>query len=306
MANLTEYGNHKTFKPFCSAELTGGVHFQLTCLTLFSMLLFITAILGNTLILMALQKESSLHPPTKLLFRSLAISDLCIGLISEPLTFVYWMSVVYERWDICPYALTSSFTAGLTLCSISLLTLTAISVDRLFALLLGLRYRHAVTLKRIHLVVTIIWLVSILSATTYFWNYLITLWYRYIAVATCLVISTFSYGKIFFKLRQHHFQVQIHRPPSRARQLNIARYRKAVSSTLWLQFALIVCYLPFGITEALTTQRVMSSSFYVTREFAATLIFLNSSLNPILYCWKIREVRQAVKETIGQFWCSSN
>ena len=198
MENLTEHGNHKIFRlRLCSAELTGGVHFQLMCLTVFSILLSITAILGNSLILVALQKESSLHPSTKHLFRSLATSDLCIGLISEPLTFLYWMSVVYERWDICPYVSTSSFISGLTLCSISLLTLTAISVDRLLALLLGLRYRYVVTLKRIQLAVTTFWLVSIFSATTYFWNYHITLWYRYIAVAMCLVISTFSYGKIF-------------------------------------------------------------------------------------------------------------
>ena len=122
---------------------------QLICLSVINIFLSVTSILGNTMILLALQRQSSLHPPTKLLFRSLATSDLFIGLFSEPVAVMYWMSLVYQRWDICPNALISSFITGFTLCSVSLLTLTAISVDRLLALLLGLRYRQVVTLKRI-------------------------------------------------------------------------------------------------------------------------------------------------------------
>ena len=47
--------------------------------------LSITASLSNVLILIALRKVSSVHPPTKLLFRCLAVSDLCVGLITQPL-----------------------------------------------------------------------------------------------------------------------------------------------------------------------------------------------------------------------------
>ena len=307
MGNLTEYGNEKTLKQlFCSAELTEGVHFQLIYLSIFNIFFSITAFWGNALILVALHKKSSLHPPMKLFLRCLAISDICTGVFSEPLIVMYWMSVVYERWDICPYALNLSVTATMILCAVSLLTMTAISVDRLLALLLGLRYRRVVTLKRTYFIVTVFWVGTIIWAATYFWNYHITLWYRYIGVVLCLLISTFSYGKIFLSLRQHQMQVQIPGQPSQAVPLNIARYRKALSTVLWLQLTLIVCYLPFGVTEALTTQKRLSSSFYVAREFVATLIFLNSTLNPILYIWRIREVRQAVKDTIRRFNCSLN
>ena len=62
-----------------------------------NILLSITAILGNSLILVALHKESSLHPPSKLLYRCLATTDLLVGLVSQPLYATYWMSVVHER-----------------------------------------------------------------------------------------------------------------------------------------------------------------------------------------------------------------
>ena len=102
--------------------------------------------------------DTSIHPPSKLLYRNLAITDLCVGIIVEPLYVAHWTSVVNKRWDICYYAHLTVYFAGVTLCSMSLITLTAISVDRLLALLLGLRYRQVVTLKRTCLIAIGAWL----------------------------------------------------------------------------------------------------------------------------------------------------
>ena len=38
---------------------------------------------------------------------------------------------------------------------------------------------------------------------------------------------------------------------------------------------------------------------------SVTPFYSNSFLNPILDCWKIKEVRKAVKDTVKQFCCSS-
>ena len=79
-------------------------------------------------------------------------------------------------------------------------------------------------------------------------------------------------------------------------------------NTLWLQVTLVACYLPYVIVVALQPQKgTIPISAYIAEEFTVTLVYLNSSLNPLLYCWKIREVRQAVKETVRQvFPCSVN
>ena len=134
--------------------------------------LSIAAFLGNTLILVALHKESSLHLPSKLLYRNLAITDLCVGIIVEPLAVTYWISVVKERWDICYFADLLEGFLGYTLCAVSFFTLTVISVDRLLALLLGLRYRQVVTLKKTCSIAICLWIFSIFGASTLFWNLL--------------------------------------------------------------------------------------------------------------------------------------
>ena len=297
-------GNHKTYEQVvCSAELTGGIHSQLIFLIALNICFSVIAFLGNTLILLALRKESSLHPPSKLLLRTLTTTDLCVGAIVEPLAVAYFMSVVNEKWNLCHYAFVGAHIAGHILCSVSLLTMTAISVDRLLALLLGLRYRQVVTLKRTYLAVVIFGAVSIFGTAMYFCNYLITLWYGYTGISLCLATSMFSYAKIFLTLRQDQIQI-LQDQPSQTSPLNIARYRKTVFSALWVQLTLIVCYLPVGIVRVFMIHSGQSSSVYLASSFTLTVVFLNSSLNPILYCWKIREVGQAVKDTIRDV-CSS-
>ena len=307
VTNLTGIRNPKTYEElFCSPEITQEVQKQLISLIVVNILQSIIAFLGNTLILVALRKESVLHSPSKILLRCLATTDLCVGLISEPLIIVYWMSLVYERFDICRYAQVSIFVTGHLLCSVSLLTLTAIGVDRLIALLLGLRYRQVVTIRRTYPTVCAFWAVSFAGATMYFWKYEASLWYAATGTITCLVILIFSYTKIFLTLRHHQSSVQngfFHDKTNSTAPLNIARYKKAVYNALWLQLALVVCYLPYGVVVVVMTKTGLSPSLYIARQVALTLIMLNSSLNPVLYCLKIREVRQAVKITIRQLCC---
>jgi len=58
---------------YCPSRLTRtpGIHEQLTFLSVLNCILSITSFHGNALILVALCKDSSLLPPSKLLLRSL-------------------------------------------------------------------------------------------------------------------------------------------------------------------------------------------------------------------------------------------
>ena len=85
---------------------------------------------------------------------------------------------------------------------------------------------------------------------------------------------------------------------------NVARFRKAVDSALWVQLALVVCYVPIYVLGIVITRtKKYSLLLVVTWEVAVTLLYFNSTLNPFLYCWKISEVRQAVKRTLKEALC---
>ena len=149
ITNLTGDGHQTAIdrfdEPRCSAELTEGTHPKLITLSVFYIFLSISAVQGNTLILVSLNKESSFHLATKVMFCNLATTDLCVGVIVEPSAVAYWISVLNEQWNICRYILGANTITSYMFCLISLVTLTAMSVDRLIALLSGLRYRQIVT-----------------------------------------------------------------------------------------------------------------------------------------------------------------
>ena len=305
--NITGEKNKKTIAElYCSTEFTVEVHDEVTFLSAINIFLSMTAFVENSLVLVALHKTRSLHPPSKLLYLNLAMTDLSVGIIVEPLYVSYLMSVLNKRWDICYYALLSSIITSYVMCSVSLLTLTTTSMDKLLALLLGLRYRPVVTLKRTRMTVAILWILSIVSTSSYFWDIRILVFWAKISVPLCLVVSGISYTKIFFTLRRNHIQVQDRSFQGQLPQttlLNKARYRRAVSNAVWVQLVLAFCYFPYIIAQAVTPQRGIPLSGYLAREFTKTLIFLNSSLTPLIYFWKMRELRQAVKNTLC---CSSS
>ena len=302
-ANFTGNGQQKTLDQLlCFPGLTDKLSGQLTFISVLNSFLSLTAFLGNALILTVLHKESSLHPPSKLLLRCLATTDLCVGLIAGPLFVTSLISVLKEHWTMCRYISVAGFITGNMLCGVSLFIMTAISVDRLLALLLGLRYRQVVTLNRVYVIVITFWLMSTVFSTMFFWNPLITFWYGTIGIPLGLSTSVFCYTKIFCTLRNHETQVQDQvQQPNQTNQLNIARYKKAVFTAIWLQLTLVACYLPLGAVTALETAG--GRSVYNAWYYTVTLAYLNSSLNPILYCWKLKEVRQAVKDKITQVLC---
>ena len=83
MTNVT--GDETFTSKLNQAHRTKQAAGTLEFLSALNIFLSITATLGNVLILIALHKVSSIHPPTKLFFRCLAVSDLSVGLVVQPL-----------------------------------------------------------------------------------------------------------------------------------------------------------------------------------------------------------------------------
>ena len=141
------------------------------------------------------------------------------------------------------------------------------------------------------MIVITLWVLPALFSTLWFWNPFITLWYGIIGIPLCLIISILSYTKIFLTLRQHNTQIHNQvQQPTQTNQLNIAKYKKAVATAIWLQLTLVACYLPYGVASAFVTNNGKSSPVLHAWIYAGTLVLLNSSINPILYCWKLEEV----------------
>ena len=127
------------------------------------------------------------------------VTDFCVGLILQPL-YVYVTytafrvkdirgDVLYRVYNICGIIST-------ILSTVSVLTSTAISVDRLLVLMLEMRYRHVVTLDRVRGVVIGFWLLGASTLPVWLWSK--ENFYRgpSLIVLLCLITSTSCYVKI--------------------------------------------------------------------------------------------------------------
>jgi len=309
MENSSSIEEHKqTIQFLFCAVRSSGKHWYF--FSAIYVVLTITATLGNTLILIALHKESSLHPPSKLLYRCLAITDLSVGLILQPSNALHNALLVkgHHSTKLCLSLAMIGVVSFTTLSAVSLLTMTTISVDRLLALLLGLRYRQIVTLRRVRALVALFWIVSLGFAVATIWEFPLGKRYNFTLISLCILISSLCYFKNFFTLRQNQIQAQQQQgqPNGGGIPFNIARYQKTVATAIWVEVTLIACYLPYAIVVAVITTHGSSPFLDAIWELTVVLVSLNSSLNPLLYCWKIKTVKQEVKNSIRQFLCLSN
>ena len=274
--------------------------------TIWNILTCITAVCGNTFIIASIRRVSSLHLPSKVLLVCLALTDLCVGVITQPL---YVAHILFpECHSIGLYLLIGYNTTGFLFSGVSMLTITAISVDRLLAVTLGLRYRQVVTVWRTRTLLITFWTINMAFAIMFFHYFGVILYFVIAFTSLCILISTFCYVKICYALRHHQVTVQ---PPAyqgeerrqRVNQLNLMRSRKTVISAMWVQATFLVCSLPLTIIMILMISGFRTATVFFIWDLATSLLFFNSSLNPFIYCWKIKQVRQAVRGTVKQCCC---
>ena len=275
-------------------------------LAIWNILTCITAVCGNTFIIASIRRVSSLHLPSKVLLVCLALTDLCVGVITQPL---YVEHILFpECHSIGLYLLIGYNTTGFLFSGVSMLTITAISVDRLLAVTLGLRYRQVVTVWRTRILLVSFWTINMAFAMMFFHYFGVILYFVIAFTSLCILISTFCYVKICYALRHHQVTVQ---PPAyqgeerrqRVNQLNLMRSRKTVISAMWVQATFLVCSLPLTIIMILVISGFRTATVFFIWDLVTSLLFFNSSLNPFIYCWKIKQVRQAVRGTVKQCCC---
>lgn len=264
-----------------------------------NIVLAIFTVIGNSLILHALRKCPSLFAPTKALLCSLALSDLGVGLIVLPLFAAYCFAVAFNNTELfCniqnPYAITAY-----CLVSVSFLTMTAVTLDRFCALKLRQRYRSEVTLKRVVLVLAACWIFGLAWPFIWLLNEKIALIIAMIIIFCCVVISSLLFIRTYYGIRHHQQQIQSQQAISVPRQpggnqFNIGGYKTFLNTMVLVFCLLLACYLPYFSVLGVTMGTASTSDTTLAFNITAGIIYLNSLLNPIVYCWRMRQIRREI------------
>ena len=272
----------------------------------FNSFLSYTAIMLNIVTIHAIRKTSSLPKQLKTLLLSLAVSDIGVGLLGQP--FYISLLVRWLQQDIPDCIAYNGFFIVIRLFSLaSFFTVVAISVDRFLAIYLHLRYQERVTHKRVVAVVVSVWVFSMIISLTTFWlsTGITSVLLSSLGVA-CVITTTTVYWRIYLAIKSHKnqmetIQLQGTREVSQhGNMANFASIRKSATGVFYVYLVFLVCYLPHFLLLLIHTPR-----FTVTKHtlelYSITLIFLNSSLNPVVYCWKMKHIRRAIINILRDF-----
>ena len=288
-------------------NLSETLHVPFVVYTTLNSGLSVTALLGNAFIFDALRKSTTLQPPSKALFFSLVVSDLGVGLVAQPLFVCYLLAVITNSLELFRITKYAYNLIGDLLGAVSLLTMMAISIDRLLALLLRFTYRRNVTVKRVCAVIVIFWVLSSLLAGFYFWDFSIYVIISFVGLSVCLAITFAAYFKICFSLRRFNGQVHHHTAmPQREIKRNamtlrtLKRYKLTVATARYIFGALLACFLPRVVALIVWHVQGKSAPVVALYYFTSTLVFFNSSVNPVLYYCRIREVRQLTRQRLKE------
>ena len=257
--------------------------------------LMLISILGNALVLVAIIRTPFIRSTSMIMLRSLAVSDLLVGFVAQPLFIAKELTgnFVIRRVTIM---------VAPSLVVVSLMTITAITVDRFLALHYHMRYATLVTKSRVKYTLVMIWLTSFVPSGWQFWSLRIQRFFLGVAIIICLIISTFCYIRIYLIVRRHQLQMdaqqQAVQSSNAENNLNMVRLKRSAMNTFVFYIALIICYFPMYVV--LTLYGISNKDWQSEWNFATTAAFMNSSINPFLYCWRLRELRTAVVKTARQ------
>ena len=269
-------------------------------------LLIPICIAGNVLVLAAVWRNPSLRTPSTILLCSLAVSDLFVGFLVLPVNITSAL-IPLSRSSSSLRLSQPSLVLTIQLCGVSLETMTAISVDRYLALRYHMRYPNMMTSRRATCVAATFWCKNVILSLLSIWKKITILLVVVVFVALCLFTSSITYNAIYRIVRHH--QHQIHAQQQAVQSMNAEQKRKIqakkrAANTFIYYICMLLCYFPAAVSILIWV--TYKEHWNIRWHFAYTIMFMNSAINPFLYFWRNREVREAVLKIVGKRLCKTD
>ena len=261
----------------------------------------LTAVAGNAVVILVVWKTPALHTPSNVFLCCLAISDLTVGLIAQPCFVIHKIGELLQSHSMYCITRVLAESVGYITAGTSVLTITCIAIERYLAMYLHLRYKQIITTKRILVAAFCLWVFFILLVACRFWITNDNVFNNIaIPVIGCSLVFTFlAYVMVLKYVRRHERQIHdqnAFNPASNRRLLGIRRYKKSTLTMAYIVGIFVLCYIPILCVKIAHRIEGYTVSVKTANVYATTIVFLNSSFNPAVYCWRMTDIRRAVKD----------
>ena len=304
--------NSTTRPPFNNAAF----HRETIAFSVVLSLISPAAVGGNALILAAIWRNPSLRTPSYIFLAGLALTDFCSGLIVLPIFVANGLIYLREpqinifdanTWPIS-YLKTRVIVevCGSYLFHVTIFTMTLMSIERW----LHMTRRSLITVRRACfaiavLLLTPVQLVLYVIQGTLTSTYVIA---SLLILLVCLTTISVAYFKVFRIIRRHQQQIHANELSQNVGQpaINIQKYRKSVFTILYIIAVFYIPYLPTIVALALFLFLPINEFIFWLLTVAAMLVYLSSLLNPLLYLWRMSDIRNEVRHLVKKMFCQDS
>ena len=271
------------------------------------------AVVGNILIMAVIWRNQTLRTPSYILLSGLAFTDFCTGLITQPL-FVASRLICFEssqetnprQLSFLPHITAFSSGCSSYLNVLTLLLMTLMSIERW----LHMTRRSLLTVRRSSFIVAAMMIILIPMAAVRLTHILkrisdpVSTTVSFVILLFCVITTSIAYFKVFKIIRCHQLQVTVNESSQNFGQpaINLAKYKKSVFTILYILALLFASILPLLVFVGLS---LFSNNFDLDLIFqiALTFLFLSSSLNPLMYLWRMTDIRNGVRQFLNHLLC---
>ena len=255
----------------------------------------------NVLVVVAVKTKLRLKIMSNVALGCLATTDGLVGVIAQPL-FVAWLISVIRGGDSSASCTLHQLSVNSirVLCAISLFHLVVMNVERYIAIKHSFEHITLVTVPRILYSSALAWIAGlVLTIPVVIVDTKLYLTVNNINVILSLAITAFCQIVLYNETRRHEKQIATQQVSMEARQ-KFLKEKKALKLTTTILFVLLLTYSPIIVVRILLTNSVIQSinAAYSAFFTAVFVVILNSVINPIIYCIRIRQFRVAFIEIV--------
>ena len=265
-------------------------------------------VLLNVLVIMAVKKRPQLRTNTNILLACLAATDAVLtGLLVQP-SFILWKTLqllgrTSQETTVATRFQNSSLRTAFMFSSLHLMLVTG---ERLMAIKFTTRYPYVVTKQNIKHAVTVLWISAIIWGIAELVaqiNSKGVIGYMNVPLAfvliSCVLFITCSYVILYRETLRQRKKIKTQQLPQEAVE-RFAKENKALKTTVYIVGAVVICLLPIAIfplwiislPPGVNPKKL--TFFYAYTPWIRTFGMLNSLLNPLIYCWRQKEMRKFV------------
>ena len=280
-----------------------SVYYQVTLTTCVVIsLLAPLAVTGNALIFAAIWKNPCLRTPSFVLLAGLALTDFFTGLLSQPLYVLYRMGKLSRStWMFCLSGVITQ-SVGYYFSSLTVVVMAIMAVERW----LHMSRRSLLTVRR----VVILYISCAVFLIVFFTFYVYNLYHSSKISSSFLImfvsgaafyfsLTVFAYYKVYRVIRHHQSQVR-----TNENAIDIEKYKKSIFTILYILVVFLLSYVPSVCCIAVVSVVDLGSELSLAAVDVCTVIsFSSSSVNPLLYCWRIKEIRHSVRANVRKLCC---